>query len=66
MVQFEVKFDSNNTWKVIRFSDLGPKARFGEIISIYSNKQEAYSHAEMLNRNISSASYTVPSAFIAE
>lgn len=64
MVQFEVKFESNDTWKVVRYIEIGPKVRFGEIVSIHSNKDDAFKHAERLSRNISLASFTVPSVFV--
>jgi hypothetical protein len=67
MVQFEVQYDDKNipSWKVIRFSEIGPRARYGETVFTSVNKNEAYQKAEMLNRNITVASFSIPSNFVA-
>lgn len=65
MVKFEVRFDCGDddrspAWVIVRFEDIGtPDARYGTTIAEYTTRSFAEDIASQMNRNVSTAKFTI-------
>ena len=65
MIRFEVRFDCGNddrspAWVIVRYENIGtPDARYGTTVAEFASRALADDVASKLNRNLSTAKFTL-------